>query len=44
MSEQDTLGDFCLGLVPDKIASYLIEDLSEVRERKISNLKDRSIP
>ena len=44
MSEQDTLGDFCLGLVPDKIASYLIADLSEVRERKISNLKDRSIP
>lgn len=44
MSEQDTLGDFCLGLVPDKIAAYLIADLSEVRERKISNLKDRSIP
>lgn len=44
MSEKDTLGDFCLGLVPDKIAAYLIADLSEVRERKISNLKDRSIP
>lgn len=44
LSKQDTLGDFCLGLVPDKIAAYLIADLSEVRERKISNLKDRSIP
>ena len=44
MSEKDTLGDFCLGLVPDKMAAYLIADLSEVRERKISNLKDRSIP
>ncbi len=44
MSDRDTLGDVCLGLVPDKIAAYLIAGLGEVRERKIGNLKDRSIP
>ncbi len=44
MSDRDTLGDFCLGLVPDKIAAYLIAGLGEVREKKIGNLKDRSIP
>lgn len=44
MSGRDTLGDFCLGLVPDRIAAYLIADLGEVREKKIGNLKDRAIP
>ena len=30
--------------MPDKIAAYLIAGLGEVREKKIGNLKDRSIP
>lgn len=40
---QDTLGDFCLGLVPDKISSWLIAGRGEVKERKIAKLRDRSV-
>ena len=43
MSDRDTLGDLCLGLVPDKIAAYLIAGLGEAREKKIGNLKDAGI-
>lgn len=34
----DTLGDFCLGLVPDKIASWLLAGIGQVREKKIANI------
>lgn len=37
---QNTLGDFCFGLVPEKISAWLIAGRSEVKERKISKLKN----
>lgn len=37
-SMQDTLGDFCLGLIPDRIAGWILAGLGLVREKKIRNL------
>ena len=34
----DTLGDFCRGLIPDKIAIWLLADLGLVREKKLIRL------
>ena len=34
----DTLGDFCRGLVPDRIAVWLLAGRNLVREKKIGNL------
>lgn len=34
----DTLGDFCLGLVPDKISAWLLAGIGLVREKKIGNI------